>query len=276
MRPIIPRPLAACPAGWLPAFRAGSRARCAGACGDGCGIAGGAGRLERESGHQEGRHRLSMRRTRPSRSARGMPGQSGEKGGGDIRRGAGKAGWGRCSYSGLFAFTVETAGDYTVALGAAAWIDVLEDGKAMEPSTFGHGPECTTIRKMVTFALKPGVHVLQIAVLGAETLRVMVAEKALSVARGLGLAALGAAAFAGARARARAWRRLRPNRGSRRTPCRPSPTIRRRRSRPSWGRRLFYDGDLLGRTMSCATCHEQKRWLYRSQLDTRRFRRAAW
>ena len=84
---------------------------------------------------------------------------------------------GSVSYSGLFAFTVETAGDYTVALGAAAWIDVLEDGKAMEPSTFGHGPECTTIRKMVTFALKPGVHVLQIAGNGAETLRVMVARK---------------------------------------------------------------------------------------------------
>ncbi len=84
---------------------------------------------------------------------------------------------GSVSYSGLFAFTVETAGEYTVALGAAAWIDVLEDGKAMEPSTFGHGPECTTIRKMVTFALKPGVHVLQVAGNGSEALRAMVVKK---------------------------------------------------------------------------------------------------
>ena len=83
---------------------------------------------------------------------------------------------GSVSFSGLFAFTVETEGDYTVALGMAAWIDVLEDGKALEPSTFGHGPTCTTIRKMVVFAMKPGVHVLQVAGNGADTLRVMVAK----------------------------------------------------------------------------------------------------
>ena len=84
---------------------------------------------------------------------------------------------GSVSFSGLFAFTVETEGDYTVALGMAAWIDVLEDGKALEPSTFGHGLTCTTIRKMVVFAMKPGVHVLQVAGNGADTLRVMVARK---------------------------------------------------------------------------------------------------
>ena len=80
------------------------------------------------------------------------------------------------SYSGLFSFTVETADDYMVALGSAAWTDVLEDGKALEPSKFGHGPECTTIRKMVTFAMKPGLHVLQVAGNGADTLKVMVAK----------------------------------------------------------------------------------------------------
>ena len=83
---------------------------------------------------------------------------------------------GSVSYSGLFSFTVETAGDYTVALGTAAWIDVLEDGKVLEPSKFGHGPECTTIRKMLTFAMKPGVHVLQVAGNGADMLRVMVTK----------------------------------------------------------------------------------------------------
>ena len=83
---------------------------------------------------------------------------------------------GSVSYSGLFSFTVETADDYMVALGSAAWTDVLEDGKALEPSKFGHGPECTTIRKMVTFAMKPGLHVLQVAGNGADTLKVMVAK----------------------------------------------------------------------------------------------------
>ena len=83
---------------------------------------------------------------------------------------------GSVSYSGLFAFTVETAGNYTVALGAAPWIDVLEDGKALEPLKFGHGPECTTIRKMMTFPMKPGGHVLQVAGNGADTLKLMVAK----------------------------------------------------------------------------------------------------
>jgi hypothetical protein len=53
---------------------------------------------------------------------------------------------------------------------------VLEDGKALEPSKFDHGPECTTIRKMLVFELKPGVHVLQVAGKGADKLRVMVAK----------------------------------------------------------------------------------------------------
>lgn len=83
---------------------------------------------------------------------------------------------GSVSYSGLFSFTIPEAGNYTVALGAAAWIDVLEDGKALEPLKFGHGPECTTIRKMVTFPMKPGVHVLQVAGNGADTLKLMVAK----------------------------------------------------------------------------------------------------
>ena len=83
---------------------------------------------------------------------------------------------GSVSYSGLFAFTVPQAGNYTVALSTAAWIDVIEDGKALEPLSFGHGPECTTIRKMVVYPLKAGQHVLQIAGSGAETAKLLVAK----------------------------------------------------------------------------------------------------
>ena len=84
---------------------------------------------------------------------------------------------GSVSYSGLFAFTVPQAGNYTVALSTAAWIDVIEDGKALEPLSFGHGPECTTIRKMVVYPLKAGQHVLQIAGSGAETATLLVARQ---------------------------------------------------------------------------------------------------
>ena len=83
---------------------------------------------------------------------------------------------GRCRRAGKFSFTIPEAGNYAVALGAAAWIDVLEDGKALEPASFGHGPECTTMRKKVVFALKPGLHVLQVAGDGAEVVKLMVAK----------------------------------------------------------------------------------------------------
>jgi hypothetical protein len=84
---------------------------------------------------------------------------------------------GSVSFSGLFKFTVETEGAYTVALGSAAWIDVVVAGKSLEPVSFGHGPACTTIRKMVTFALKPGAHLLQVAGNGAESVKLLVAKQ---------------------------------------------------------------------------------------------------
>lgn len=84
---------------------------------------------------------------------------------------------GSVSYSGLFVFDAPEPGNYAVALSTAAWIDVLEDGKALEPLSFGHGPKCTTIRKMVVYPLKAGRHVLQIAGNGTETARLLVAKQ---------------------------------------------------------------------------------------------------
>lgn len=81
---------------------------------------------------------------------------------------------GPASHGGLFQITVETAGLYTVALGAAAWIDVIANGKALAPAKFGHGPQCTTIRKMVVFDLKPGAHLLQISGNAEPNLKLMV------------------------------------------------------------------------------------------------------
>lgn len=81
---------------------------------------------------------------------------------------------GSVSYGGLFAFSVPTAGTYRVALGSGAWIDLLKDGKPVESSRHGHGPDCTGVRKMVDFPLTPGRHVLQLAANGSETLTLLV------------------------------------------------------------------------------------------------------
>lgn len=65
------------------------------------------------------------------------------------------------TFGGAAAFDVSTAGTYRIALGAAAWIDVVAVGKTVASITHGHGPECSSIRKIVAFPLKPGRHILQ-------------------------------------------------------------------------------------------------------------------
>ena len=84
---------------------------------------------------------------------------------------------GSVAHGGLFEFTVAAAGGYTVALSSAAWIDVIENGKAVSPASFGHGPECTSIRKMVVIALQPGRHTLQVSGSADPKLKILVARK---------------------------------------------------------------------------------------------------
>ncbi len=84
---------------------------------------------------------------------------------------------GSVAHAGLFAFNIETAGDYGVAIATPAWIDVIADGKPAATKSFGHGPECTSIRKMVVFTLQPGPHTLQISGNPGDTLKLMVAPR---------------------------------------------------------------------------------------------------
>lgn len=78
------------------------------------------------------------------------------------------------SKSGLLAFFVAQAGTYRIALGTAAWIDVIGNGKSIASSAHDHGPACSGIRKLVDFALTPGAYVLQISGSAAGTTGVLV------------------------------------------------------------------------------------------------------
>lgn len=71
------------------------------------------------------------------------------------------------SFGGMFELSIEQAGTYRIAIGSGAWIDVIQDGKAISSTHHGHGPDCTGIRKMVDFPLRPGQYVLQLS--GNET-----------------------------------------------------------------------------------------------------------
>lgn len=64
---------------------------------------------------------------------------------------------------GLFMLTIDKAGVYTIGLDLPGWIDVVRDGKVVKSSGHGHGPDCSTIRKMVDFRLDPGHYTVQIS-----------------------------------------------------------------------------------------------------------------
>jgi hypothetical protein len=70
------------------------------------------------------------------------------------------------SQGGLVAFEVAESGDYQVALGGGAWIEVVGASGLVASSGHAHGPACTTLRKIVVFPLKSGRY--QIEITGAH------------------------------------------------------------------------------------------------------------
>jgi hypothetical protein len=72
------------------------------------------------------------------------------------------------TYAGLFTLTIETAGTYSIALSQGAWIDVAPaGGKPLSSIAHSHGPACSTVHKVVDFALQPGAYVVQVS--GAQS-----------------------------------------------------------------------------------------------------------
>jgi hypothetical protein len=81
------------------------------------------------------------------------------------------------TFAGVYHVTVVTAGIYRVALQNGAWIDLVRDGKSLTSVAHMEGPPCSGIRKIVDFALQPGVYTLQLS--GAKTaqMRILIATK---------------------------------------------------------------------------------------------------
>jgi hypothetical protein len=69
----------------------------------------------------------------------------------------------RGSFGGVYGFEVKREGSYRVALSGKAWIDVVRGGFAVESTAHDHGPACSGIAKIVTFALPPGRYTLQLS-----------------------------------------------------------------------------------------------------------------
>ncbi|MDV3459343.1 hypothetical protein RZN05_20280 [Sphingomonas sp. HF-S4] len=70
--------------------------------------------------------------------------------------------------------TIRRAGTYGIALDQAGWIDVAPArGKPLESVAHGHGPECSTIRKIVRYKLRPGTYRVDVTRLKAARARLM-------------------------------------------------------------------------------------------------------
>jgi hypothetical protein len=79
------------------------------------------------------------------------------------------------SFAGMLVLDVREAGTYQVALSADAWIDVLKDGTAI--ASVEKGADCSGPRRMASFALTQGRHVIQLSGNREETIRVIVVRK---------------------------------------------------------------------------------------------------
>ena len=81
---------------------------------------------------------------------------------------------GSVSYGGMLRLIVKVAGTYKVGLGSPAWIDVVKGKTSVISTAHGHGPQCSSIRKVVDFPLQPGYYVIQISANADPALPIMV------------------------------------------------------------------------------------------------------
>lgn len=80
------------------------------------------------------------------------------------------------SHAGLFTLTVKDQARIGIALSEGGWVDVATGTAAIPSIAHGHGEACSGIRKIVWFALPPGLHTVQIASAPGRTIRIMAAD----------------------------------------------------------------------------------------------------
>ncbi len=95
---------------------------------------------------------------------------------GDVAKLSGAPAGAKPGGAAMIGFRIETAGRYGVALDQRGWIDVVPGvagGEALKSSVHGHGPDCSSIRKIVRFDLQPGIYRLYITGLNQPRAKTM-------------------------------------------------------------------------------------------------------
>lgn len=82
------------------------------------------------------------------------------------------------SSGGTLTVAITAAGTYRLALSGAAWVDLVQDGKAVASAAHDHGPKCTGVRKMVDFKLTPGTYAIQLSGSTTPSLALMLVKLA--------------------------------------------------------------------------------------------------
>ena len=74
-------------------------------------------------------------------------------------------------------FQIGRSGTYAIVLDQSAWIDVVPDGaiKPLDSSAHRHGPQCSTIHKIVRFNLTPGSYRLYVSGISRPMVKAMLA-----------------------------------------------------------------------------------------------------
>lgn len=80
----------------------------------------------------------------------------------------------RVPTAGPLTIEVAEAGAYGIALDVPAWIEVARDGAVLTSTGHGHGLACSSIRKIVDFALAPGRYTLTLRRTDLAAARILV------------------------------------------------------------------------------------------------------
>ncbi|MGO8954391.1 MAG: hypothetical protein ACLPWS_09770 [Rhodomicrobium sp.] len=79
------------------------------------------------------------------------------------------------SYGGVIIFAnLPKAGTYQITASAEAWIDVIQNGKAVASTAHTGKRDCVDIRKSVRFELEPGPVIIQVSGAAANSIKLAV------------------------------------------------------------------------------------------------------
>ena len=77
------------------------------------------------------------------------------------------------TYGGTVTLRISRAGTYSIALDAAAWIEVVQHGRSIDSVSHRRAPEGSGLHKIVDFPLRPGSYLVQVVGSGQQKVRIM-------------------------------------------------------------------------------------------------------